>query len=120
VTTLRAGRPRFRIPEGARGFCVPQNIRTVSGAHPASYSVGTGFFFLGVNRPWREVDHSPPSTAELKNEWSHTSAPTVCLYDVRTDRFTFYSIKLLVFIIIDIMCSQRVSKDCPKYVSCSS
>jgi hypothetical protein len=24
----------------------------------------------------REVDHSPPSTADVKNEWSCTSAPT--------------------------------------------
>jgi hypothetical protein len=28
---------------------------------------------LGVKRPGREVDHSPPSSAEVKNEWSYTS-----------------------------------------------
>jgi len=30
---------------------------------------------LGVKRPGREVDHSPPSSAEVKNEWSYTSTP---------------------------------------------
>jgi hypothetical protein len=29
----------------------------------------------GVNRPGREDDHSPPSSAELKNERSYTSSP---------------------------------------------
>ena len=32
-------------------------------AHPASYSTG-------VNCPSREVNHSSPSSAEVKNEWS--------------------------------------------------
>jgi hypothetical protein len=30
---------------------------------------------LGVKRPEREADHSPPSSAEVKNAWSYTSAP---------------------------------------------
>jgi len=24
---------------------------------------------------WRDVDHSPPFSAEVKNEWSYTSTP---------------------------------------------
>jgi hypothetical protein len=28
---------------------------------------------LGVKRPGREADHSPPSSAEVKNAWSYTS-----------------------------------------------
>jgi len=31
--------------------------------------------FLAVKRPDHEVDHSPPSNAELKNEWSYTISP---------------------------------------------
>jgi hypothetical protein len=34
-----------------------------------------GAFSLGVKRPGREADHSPPSSAEVKNAWSYTSAP---------------------------------------------
>jgi hypothetical protein len=30
-----------------------------------------GFFFLAVNQPGHEVHHSPPSHAEVKNEWSN-------------------------------------------------
>jgi hypothetical protein len=31
------------------------------------------FSFTGLKRPGREINHSPLSTAEVKNEWSHTS-----------------------------------------------
>jgi len=31
--------------------------------------------FLGVKRPGREADHSPPSSAEINNAWSYTSTP---------------------------------------------
>jgi hypothetical protein len=30
---------------------------------------------LGVKRPGREADHSPPSSAEVKNAWHYTSTP---------------------------------------------
>jgi len=36
-----------RIPVGARDFPLPQNFQTCSGAHRASYSVGTGDFLRG-------------------------------------------------------------------------
>jgi hypothetical protein len=32
-----------------------------------------GAVSLGVKRLEREADHSPPSNAEVKNEWSYTS-----------------------------------------------
>jgi len=60
--TLRAGRYRDRIPLRAR-FSTP--VQTGLGAHPASYTTGTGSF-KGVKRPGRGVDHPPPSSAEVK------------------------------------------------------
>jgi hypothetical protein len=39
-----------------------------SGAHPASYPMGTRGSFPGVKQPGREADHSPPSSVEVK-EW---------------------------------------------------
>jgi hypothetical protein len=39
------------------------------------YPVGTGGSFLGVKRPGREDDHSPASSAEVKNTWSYASTP---------------------------------------------
>jgi hypothetical protein len=35
------------------------------GAHPASYTRGTGFF-PGVKRPKRGADHAPSSSSEVK------------------------------------------------------
>ena len=43
--------------------------------HPASYSTGTGSPFPGVKRPGCGTDHSPPSSAEVTNEWNYTSSP---------------------------------------------
>ena len=40
-------------------------VQTSLGAHPASYTKGTGSF-AGVNRPGRGVDHPPTSSAEVK------------------------------------------------------
>jgi hypothetical protein len=42
--------------------------------------------FSGVKRPGRETDHSPTSSAEVKNELSYTSFPPICLHSV--DRHT--------------------------------
>jgi hypothetical protein len=40
-------------------------IQTGPGAHPASYTVGT-WSFLGVKRLRCGVDHTPPSSAKVK------------------------------------------------------
>jgi hypothetical protein len=46
-------------------FCV----QTSSEAHPASRPMGTGDPFRRAKaRPGRNADHSPPSSAEVKNE----------------------------------------------------
>jgi len=41
-----------------------------------------GALSLGVKRPGREADHSPPSSAEVKNAWSYTSTTPIRLRDV--------------------------------------
>ena len=46
--------------------------------------------FPGVKLPGFEVSYSHPPSAELKNEWSYTSAPPVFLYGVDRENFTFY------------------------------
>ena len=35
---------------------------------------------LGVKKPGNEADHSPLSSAEVKNEWSYTSTTPTCLH----------------------------------------
>jgi hypothetical protein len=50
-------------------------VQTSSGAHPASYKMGTWGCFDGVMRPGHEADHSPSTSAEVKNTWIYTSTP---------------------------------------------
>jgi hypothetical protein len=68
-TRLRVGRSGAPIPAGAIHFPLLKKFQTDSGNRPASYSMGTGVF-PGLQPPGREVDHSPPSSAEVKNKWS--------------------------------------------------
>jgi len=56
----------IRIPVEAGNFSLRHHLQTSSGAYPASYPMGTGVFSLGVKRPGREADQSPPSSAEVK------------------------------------------------------
>jgi len=51
----------------AGDFSFLQNVQTGSGAHSDAYSMATAGCFLGVKLPGREVDNSPPSSADVKN-----------------------------------------------------
>jgi hypothetical protein len=58
-----------RSPAGAKDFFSSLCVQTGSEAHPASCTMGTGGPFLqGKALPGRDADHSPPSSAEVKNE----------------------------------------------------
>jgi hypothetical protein len=41
-----------------------------------------GALSLGVKRPGRQADHSPPSSAKVKNAWNYTSTPQIRLHGV--------------------------------------
>ena len=60
--TLRAGRSGDRIPVGTRPSTP---VQTSSGAHPASYTMGTGSF-PGVKRPGHGADHPPLCRTEVE------------------------------------------------------
>jgi hypothetical protein len=66
------GRTEFESWWGSTDFSLHHRVQTGSGAHPASYPMGTEGSFSGIKRPGRETDHSPPSSAEVKNTWSYT------------------------------------------------
>jgi hypothetical protein len=52
---------------GTGNFSLHHHVQKGSGAHPASYPMGTrGGFSLGIKRPGRGADHSPQSSAEVK------------------------------------------------------
>jgi hypothetical protein len=59
-----------RSRQRRRDFYSNLSVQTGSGAHPASCTMGTGGPFPGGKaRPGRDADHSPPSSAEVVNEW---------------------------------------------------
>jgi hypothetical protein len=55
-----------RFPVRTGNFSLRHHIQTGSGAHPASYEWVPGVLSLGVKRPGREANQSPPSSAEVK------------------------------------------------------
>jgi hypothetical protein len=55
-------------------FSIHHRVQNGSGAHPASYPIALS---LGVKQPGRGADHSNPSSAEVKNEWSYTSTTSI-------------------------------------------
>ena len=90
VTPLWAVRSGVRIPAGARNFSLHEHM-TISGAHPAPYSVGVrgnlprvGAGILAAEWCW-ELD--VPSS-EVKNKWIYTSTPLTLSFFVDRDNFT--------------------------------
>ena len=50
---------------------------------------------LALKRPRRHVDPSHPSSAEVKNVWSHTSTPGACLHGVNRIDSTLSNARIL-------------------------
>jgi hypothetical protein len=70
-----------RFPAGPEDFSSNLCVQTGSGAHPASCTMGTGGPFTGGKaRPGRDADHSPPSSAEVVNEYELYSSPSKRLH----------------------------------------
>jgi hypothetical protein len=59
---------RVRFPAGAGNFSLHHRVQNCSGAHPASYPMGTRGCFPGGKAAGSWTDRSPPSSAEVK-EW---------------------------------------------------
>jgi len=62
-----------------REFSLLQNVQACSGALSFMVIVYCGSL-CRVKRPWPEVDHLSPSSAEVKNEWNYTSISPICLH----------------------------------------
>ena len=75
VTCFGLDGPEIESRWGAR-FSAP--VQTCPGAHPTSYTMGTGSF-PGVKRPGPRVDHPPPSSAQVKERIELTSTPPLGL-----------------------------------------
>ena len=64
-------RPGFEFQQMQK-ISLLQNIQTASGAHSVQFDWNL------VSFSDHEVSQSPPSSAEVKNEWSDTSTPVTC------------------------------------------
>jgi hypothetical protein len=99
-----------RFPEGAtKGlFSLHIYIQTGTGAHSASYPVGSGDNM--TRGPGREADHSPPSSCEIKNVWSYTSVPPyfVVVWHVFQHRDTFTFAFVLLHFYCQVHCHVHV------------
>jgi hypothetical protein len=66
---LDDGAIEVRSQAEAKDFSSSLCVQTVSGAQPASCTMGTGGPFPGGKaRPGRDADYSPPSSTEVVNE----------------------------------------------------
>ena len=91
VIRLRAGRSRIRTCTEERDIYLFQKFQTISGGHPAWYSMGTWVSYCWQSGPGREISHSRQTTAEIKNVWSCTSTFPVCLYAVDSKSLSLHS-----------------------------
>jgi hypothetical protein len=57
---------KVRFPATAGNFSLHHRDQNGSGAHPASYPMGTRGSIPGGKGPGHEADHLPPSSAEVK------------------------------------------------------
>ena len=77
-------------PDSDRISCLLRNVQTCSRAHPSYYTMDTAVPSRGVKRSKRDVN-SPPSSVEVKNEWSYISTPPIYLRYVHEKKYsTFY------------------------------
>jgi hypothetical protein len=67
---------RVRFP-AVQDFSLLHSVQIGSGAHPASHPMSTGGSFAGGKAAGREVDHSPPSSAEVKKGGPMPSLPHI-------------------------------------------
>jgi hypothetical protein len=85
---------RFLV--GAGNFSFHHRVQTASGAHQPTIQWVSRALSLGVKRPGREANHSPPSRADVKEcvelyLHSHTTSSWRGAEVKQRDNFTFKS-----------------------------
>ena len=90
ATRLLAGLSGVRFP-----FLLSKHPDRLWGPPNLLFSKYWGYF-PGVEWPMCEVNHSPPSNAEVRNKWSYAYAPSVCHHGVEKEKSS-YGFRLLKF-----------------------
>jgi hypothetical protein len=94
---LRAGRSGFDFRRELGIFLFTTVSRTGLGPTQPPIQWVPRALSLGVKRPGREADHSPPSSAEVKNAWSYTSIPLICLHGLVLSQSTGTTLPLYLY-----------------------
>jgi hypothetical protein len=81
---------RFSSLEEVEDFSSSLCVQTSSEAHPVSYTMGTrGTFPGGKVQPGHDADHSPASSAEVKNKQELYSSPPLQLHGTMGQLYFF-------------------------------
>jgi len=75
---------------GVKGFSPSQNRPYCIWDPPSPIPNGYPSYLPELKRPGRDVYHSTPYTAKLKNEWRYTYTSPTCLHCVGRGTFTFH------------------------------
>jgi hypothetical protein len=73
---------RVRFPAGVGNFYLRHRVRTATGPTQSPMKWVPAALSLRIKRSGCEADHSRPASAEVKNAWSYSSTPTICLHGV--------------------------------------
>jgi hypothetical protein len=91
MTRGRVGPLEVQIPGREETFLFAKISRPFLGVCPVSYPNGHQDTFAMAMRSGRNVDHSPPSSVEVKSKWSHTPTPTIRLQGVDREFLTYFT-----------------------------
>jgi hypothetical protein len=75
IHIIFSSRGRSSSPSGGQEFSLFHVVQTGSGAYPASYPMGTGGYFSGVNAAEAWSWPLPLTSAEVNRMWVYTSTP---------------------------------------------
>jgi hypothetical protein len=90
ATRLHVERSEVSVQAGEKFFSSPKWLHRLWGP-PRLLFTGYQGSFLEVKLLGRNVDHTPPTTAEVKNEWCFTFILPICLHSVNRGNFTSFA-----------------------------
>jgi hypothetical protein len=75
-------RSAVRDPAGASNLSLLLKFQIDSEVHSATFNMYGMFSPQEIKRPEHETDHSPTTSADVRNEWRYNSAPPMYFQSV--------------------------------------